>query len=84
MVKCSFEVPLQVFSYPNVSTCNILKTNNTPLDLYNSNKLIYTLSMHEMNTSIFGQHDPGINPPGENQFGMKVYIMMILSSEYNK
>jgi hypothetical protein len=58
MVKCSFEVPLQVFSYSNVSTFNILKTNNTPLDLYKSNKLIYTLSMHEMNTSIFGHHDP--------------------------
>jgi hypothetical protein len=83
MVKCSFEVPLQVFSYPNVSTRNILKTNNTHIDLHNSNKLIYTLSMHEMNPSIFGQQDPRKKKPGENQFGMKVYIMMISSSEYN-
>jgi hypothetical protein len=29
MVKCPFEVPLQVLYFPNVSTCNILKTNNT-------------------------------------------------------
>jgi hypothetical protein len=75
---------LQVFSNQWLAHAIYLKTSNTPLDLYNTNKLIYTLSMHENRTGIFGQHDPGLNPLTENEFGMKVYIMTISSSEYNK
>jgi hypothetical protein len=31
--------------------------------------------MHEIDTYVFGQHDPGNPPPphGENQFGVDVY-----------
>jgi hypothetical protein len=36
VVKCSFEVPLQVFSYQWLAHAIILKTNNLPHDLYNS------------------------------------------------
>jgi hypothetical protein len=53
-----FEVPLQVFSNRWLAHAIYLKTSNTPLDINNTNKRIYTLSMHEMNTGIFGQHDP--------------------------
>jgi hypothetical protein len=29
--------------------------------------------MHEIDTYVFGQHDPGKTPHGENQFGVDVY-----------
>ena len=56
MVKCSFEVPLQVFSNWWLAHAIYLKTSNTPLDLYNTNKLIYTLTMHENRTQVFLVH----------------------------
>jgi hypothetical protein len=37
----------------------------------------------KMNMGIFGQHDPEKNPPGENQFGMEVYICGKQKVEYN-
>jgi hypothetical protein len=70
-----FEVLLQVFLNRWLAHAIYLKTSNTPLDLYNTNKLIYTLSMHENRTQVFLVNMTlDKPPPGENQFGMEVYI----------
>jgi hypothetical protein len=37
-----------------------------------------------MDTIVFGQHDPGQIPLGENQFGIYVYICDVNKMEYNK
>jgi hypothetical protein len=48
-----FEAPLNVFLNWWLAHGIYLKTSNTPLDIYNINKLIYTLSMHENMTQVF-------------------------------